>query len=116
MPPGEAICRHLSDAGYEQQVREFTGLRIDTYFPASKLTWLMENEPDVNTALREGRALIGTIDAYLIYRLTAGRTFATDATNASRTLLYDINTRGWNPELCDLFSVPQAVPPGSARL
>ena len=108
---GEAICQRLSNAGHETRVHELTGLKIDTYFPASKITWMLENEPEVRTALEDGRALIGTIDAYLIYRLTGGAVFATDATNASRTLLYDIHTLSWSDELCAVFSVPRAALP-----
>jgi glycerol kinase len=106
---GESICQRLSDAGHDARVHQLTGLKIDTYFPASKLTWLLENKPDVKVALDDGRALIGTIETYLIYRLTGGAVFATDATNASRTLLYDINTLAWSDELCRLFGVPRAA-------
>ena len=108
---GEAICQRLIDAGNEALVHERTGLKIDTYFPASKITWLLENEPAIQAAVAEEQALIGTIDAYLIYRLTAGAVFATDATNASRTLLYDIHTLGWDIDLCDLFGVPREALP-----
>lgn len=108
---GEAICHRLSSAGHEPLVQERTGLKIDTYFPASKITWLLENEPAVAAAIRDGRALISTIDAYLIYRLTHGAVFATDATNASRTLLYDIQALGWSGELCELFGVPLSALP-----
>lgn len=108
---GESVCQRLSDAGHDARVHELTGLRIDTYFPASKITWLLENEPDIKAALDEGRALIGTIDAYLIYRLTGGAVFATDATNASRTLLYDIHRLAWSDELCALFGVPPKALP-----
>lgn len=106
---GEPICSRLS--GHDARVHELTGLKIDTYFPASKITWLIENEPDIAAALRDGRALIGTIDAYLIYRLTGGMVFATDTTNASRTLLFDIHTLSWSDELCALFGVPMAALP-----
>ncbi len=106
---GEAICQRLSES--EARVHALTGLKIDTYFPASKITWMLENEPEIAAALRDGRALLGTIDAYLIYRLTEGRVFATDATNASRTLLYDIHTLNWSDELCGLFGVPRAALP-----
>jgi glycerol kinase len=88
-----------------------TGLKIDTYFPASKLTWLLQNRPDIAQKLADGEALIGTIDAYLIYRLTNGRSFATDQTNASRTLLFDINRLAWDTELCQLFGVPPSALP-----
>lgn len=108
---GEAICAELEAAGHGELVQAKTGLKIDTYFPASKLTWLLQNQPDIKQKLENGEALIGTIDTYLIYRLTNGRIFATDQTNASRTLLFDINTLAWDAELCQLFGVPQAALP-----
>ena len=104
---GEAICRRLVEAGHESAVHVQTGLKIDTYFPASKLAWLLDARPDLRQQLADGDALFGTIDAYLIYRLTNGRTFATDQTNASRTLLFDIHQMTWDAELCALFGVPQ---------
>lgn len=108
---GETLCRILVDQGYDPLVRQTTGLKIDTYFPAAKLTWLLEAEPTLKARLADGSALVGTIDTYLIYRLTGGRVFATDHTNACRTLLYDINTRTWSPDLCRLFGVPlEALP------
>ncbi|MCB9423382.1 MAG: glycerol kinase GlpK [Ardenticatenaceae bacterium] len=108
---GEAICAELEAAGYGGLVQAKTGLKIDTYFPASKLTWLRRNRPDIAQKLDNGEALVGTIDAYLIYRLTNGRSFATDQTNASRTLLFDINTLAWDAELCQLFGVPLSTLP-----
>ena len=87
-------------------VQERTGLKIDTYFPASKITWLLQNKPDIKQKVESGQALIGTIDTYLIYRLTNGRSFATDQTNASRTLLFDIRKMAWDSDLCALFGVP----------
>jgi len=108
---GEEICQELVDAGHETLVQQRTGLKIDTYFPASKMRWLLENEPAIREKLAVGEALLGTIDAYLIYRLTNGQAFATDQTNASRTLLFDINRLAWDEELCDLFGVPSAALP-----
>jgi glycerol kinase len=86
---GDAICAEHRAADREAMVHNLTGLRLDAYFSASKLQQLMRDRPDVCVQLKSGAALIGTIDAYLIYRLTAGRVFATDSTNASRTLLFD---------------------------
>jgi len=103
---GEPICARLREAGHEPAVQQATGLKIDTYFPASKLTWLFENRPDLRQKVQTGEALIGTIDTYLIYRLTRGTTFATDHTNASRTLLYNIRDLCWDETLCALFGVP----------
>ncbi len=102
---GEAICSELEAAGHGQRVHELTGLKIDTYFPASKLRWLLDERPDLRQKLAEGSALFGTIDAYLIYRLTSGKVYASDHTNASRTLLYDIHRLDWNPELFELFGI-----------
>jgi glycerol kinase len=103
---GDPICQRLVEAGHGETVRHKTGLKIDTYFPASKLAWLAENEPEVWRRVLSGEALIGTIDTYLLYRLTGGQTFATDHTNASRTLLFNIASLGWDTALCDLFGVP----------
>ncbi len=102
---GDAICRRLVEAGSEARVHELTGLKIDTYFPASKLRWLLDERPDLCARLAEGSALFGTMDTYLIYRLTGGKVYASDHTNASRTLLYDIGALGWSQELCELFGV-----------
>lgn len=103
---GAALCAAHAAAGHEAALHAATGLRLDAYFSASKLQWLLQNEPEVASALTQGRALIGTIDTYLIYRLTRGAVFATDSTNASRTLLFDINKMAWSPELCALWQVP----------
>lgn len=108
---GEPICREMIAAGHQDLVKHKTGLLIDTYFPASKIRWLFAARPDIRQQVEDGRALIGTIDAYLVYRLTGGRQFATDHTNASRTLLYDIHRLNWDPELCDLFGIPLAALP-----
>ncbi len=108
---GDPICAELEAAGHGPEVKRITGLKIDTYFSASKLKWLFENEPDVKAAVKSGEALIGTIDTYLIYRLTGGRVFATDHTNASRTLLFDIRELQFSDTLCELFGVPvEALP------
>ena len=108
---GNEICRELEAAGHGPLVRRQTGLRLDTYFSASKLKWLVREKPEIRQKLQEGRALIGTIDTYLIYRMTGGRVFATDQTNGSRTLLFDIERMAWSGDLCDLFDVPvKALP------
>ena len=108
---GEPICRKLRERGHEDMVRARTGLKIDTYFSASKLDWLVAEKPDIAARLSKGDAVIGTIDTYLIHRLTGGNVFATDHTNASRTLLFDIGKLCWDEELCRLFHVPlRALP------
>lgn len=108
---GDGICRELIEGGHEPFVRGKTGLKLDTYFSASKLAWLLCDQPELASRLDSGEALIGTIDTYLIYRLTGGTVFATDATNASRTLLFDVRTLRWDEGLCDLFGVPMHALP-----
>jgi glycerol kinase len=108
---GDEICQELVGRGFEPLVTQKTGLKIDTYFSASKLSWLIRNQPDLAFKLSSGEALIGTIDSYLIYRLTNGTVHATDHTNASRMLLLDINTLQWDEQLCKAFAVPMRALP-----
>ena len=108
---GETICADLKAAGHEALVHQRTGLTLDTYFSASKLRWLVDNVPDLQDKLKRRQALIGTIDTYLIYRLTGGAVFATDHTNACRTLLFNIDTLAWDDALCDLFHIPLSALP-----
>jgi glycerol kinase len=107
----DALCAKLTKQGHENFVRQKTGLKIDAYFSASKIRWLIENKPALAAKLRDGRAVIGTMDAYLIHRLTRGEVFATDFTNASRTLLFDIGKLRWDEKLCALFQVPLCALP-----
>ncbi len=102
---GEMLCRQLVAEGCSERVHTLTGLKIDTYFPASKLAWLLQARPDLRAQLAGGDALFGTIDAYLVYRLTGGAEYATDHTNASRTLFYDIHKLDWSEELLATFGV-----------
>jgi glycerol kinase len=108
---GSGICRELEAAGYGPQVTERTGLRLDTYFTAPKLKWLVRERPDLAAKLQSGEAVVGTVDTFLIHRLTGGAVFATDPTNACRTLLYDIGRLRWDEELCRLFEVPMVALP-----
>jgi glycerol kinase len=101
-----SICAELRDAGHEARVTELTGLRIDPYFTATKLTWLSRHATDVWAGVADRSLAVGTVDSYLIARLTGGRRHVTDASNASRTLLFDITAGQWSAELCDLFGVP----------
>ena len=105
----DAICQQLRGQGHGAMVQAKTGLKIDPYFSGSKLTWIMAERPDLAAKLQSGEAVIGTIDTYLIHRLTRGAVFATDCTNASRTLLFDITTLQWDPALCELFQVPMGA-------
>ncbi|MBS0419237.1 MAG: glycerol kinase GlpK [Proteobacteria bacterium] len=99
-------CRTLQDAGHENEVIEKTGLRLDPYFSATKLTWILDNVPGTREAAEAGHLAFGTVDTYLIWRLTGGRVHATDVSNASRTALFDIRTCCWDEALCELFRVP----------
>jgi glycerol kinase len=103
---GDDLCQTLRRRGCDAFVRVRTGLTIDAYFSASKMAWLINNAPDIAAKLRAGAARLGTIDTYLIHRLTDGAVSATDHTNASRTLLFDIRQLRWDRDLCDLFGVP----------
>ena len=108
---GDAICAKLAKQGHSPDVLKKTGLKIDTYFSASKIHWLIANNPAIAAGLKSGQAVVGTIDTYLIHRLTNGAEFATDFTNASRTLLFDIDRLRWDEELCKLFRVPPGALP-----
>ncbi|MEJ2010431.1 MAG: glycerol kinase GlpK, partial [Acidobacteriota bacterium] len=102
------FCAELVRANHSDEVHRTTGLKIDTYFPAPKLAWLFKERPEIRSKVQDGSALIGTIDTYLIYRLTRCKVHATDHTNACRTLLYDISKLQWSEDLCRLFEVPRA--------
>lgn len=108
---GDPYCAEHRAAGREPLVQGKTGLKLDAYFSGSKLQWLARERPELHARLNDGTALVGTIDAYLIHRLTAGSVFATDSTNASRTLVYDIGRLQWNDELCALWQVPRRALP-----
>jgi glycerol kinase len=100
------ICAALRDIGFEPRIAALTGLRLDPYFTATKLTWMAENEPGIWAGVADGSLAVGTVDSYLIARLTGGRRHVCDASNASRTLLFDLETGQWSAELCELFGVP----------
>ncbi len=105
------ICADLRAAGHETLVTDKTGLLLDPYFSATKVAWLLDHVDGARTAAEAGRLAFGTVDAFLIWRLTGGAVHATDATNASRTLLYDIHAGDWDDELLALFRVPRALLP-----
>ena len=105
------LCAKLKEAGHEPTVTARTGLVLDPYFSGSKLTWLLENFAGAGDLAARGELAFGTVDTYLLWRLTGGKVHATDATNASRTLLFDIHHGRWEPELLKLFGVPRSVLP-----
>lgn len=105
------MCTRLKEEGYEETVRTKTGLLLDPYFSGTKLRWALENIPEIARAADDNSLACGTIDSYLLFRLTGGSVFATDYSNASRTLLYNISTLEWDPGLLEIFSVPANVLP-----
>ena len=105
------ICAQLRRDGVEPLVTERTGLLLDPYFSGTKIGWLLDHVPGARERAERGEILFGTVDSFLIWRLTGGRVHATDATNAARTLLFDIVANRWDPELLDLFGVPAAMLP-----
>jgi glycerol kinase len=105
------ICTRLREAGHEPQVSELTGLRLDPYFSGTKLTWLAEHEPNTWALVEDGRYAVGTVDSYLVARMTRGTWHVTDVSNASRTLLFDLERAEWSDELCGLFGVPKDALP-----
>ena len=106
-----AMCESLRADGHEAMVRARTGLRLDPYFSGTKIAWVREHDPLTWTHVAYGRVAIGTVDSYLVARMTRGLAHITDATNASRTLLYDLDTGAWSAELCDLLGVPMDALP-----
>ena len=106
-----AQCETLRQAGIEDMVRARTGMLLDPYFAGTKLAWLLDNIPGARERAKAGRVAFGTIDSFLICRLTGGARHVTDATNASRTLLFDIRKGTWDEELCETLSVPMSVLP-----
>jgi glycerol kinase len=105
------ICNRLREAGHEDRVAELTGLRLDPYFSGTKLVWLAENEPHTWSHVESGRYAVGTVDSYLIARMTRGVHHVTDVSNACRTLLFDLAEGDWSDEMCDLFGVPRDALP-----
>jgi glycerol kinase len=106
-----AYCEALRARGYEPEIAGTTGLLLDPYFSASKIAWLLDNVEGARAAAEAGRLAFGTIDTFLLWRLTGGQVHATDATNAARTALFDIGRGEWDAGLCDLFGVPQNLLP-----
>ena len=105
------ICTRLRDEGHETRVRELTGLGLDPCFSGTKLRWLAENEPRTWALVESGRYAVGTVDSYLIARMTRGTWHVTDVSNASRTLLFDLEAGEWSAELCGLLGVPRDALP-----
>ena len=97
------ICEKLKSNGIEEEILGKTGLLLDPYFTGTKIKWLIENNPELKEKIFSGEALLGTIDTYLLYRLTKGKSFATEPSNASRTLLYNLKQKKWDQDLIKLM-------------
>lgn len=106
-----ASCSKLRDAGHEPQVSQKTGLLLDPYFSASKIAWLLDEVEGARELAEQGRLAFGTMDCFLIWRLTGDKVHATDATNASRTLLFNIHDQDWDQALLELFNIPASMLP-----
>ena len=109
------VCQRLRGTPVEEEIKARTGLILDPYFSGAKLAWVMENQPDIRAAVSGGRAYFGTIDTWLLFKLTAGDSYFTDFTNACRTLMFNIHTLGWDRDLMEAFgatglNMPLVVP------
>ena len=104
-------CDSLKEAGYGEKIREKTGLLIDAYFSATKLRWILENVPGAREKAEAGRLLFGTIETWLIWKLTEGKVHVTDYSNASRTMMFNINTLDWDDEILEILNIPRCMLP-----
>jgi glycerol kinase len=108
---GEPMCARLREAGHAKLIQSRTGLLIDSYFSATKISWLLENVPGARDQAARGELAFGTVDAWLLWQLTGGSLHATDVTNASRTMLFNVHANQWDTELLALFGVPAELMP-----
>ena len=108
---GEPLCAQLREHGHAEQIRRSTGLVVDAYFSATKIRWILDHVSGAHIAAAHGDLAFGTIDSWLLYKLTAGRVHATDVSNASRTMLFDIRHNVWDHELLKLLHVPDSLLP-----
>ena len=107
----QPVCERLRDEGHEQVIRDKTGLLIDPYFSGTKITYLFEKHPELVQRAQKGEILFGTVDSWLVWKLTGGRLHITDPSNACRTLLFNIHTMDWDDELLGILGVPRAMLP-----
>jgi glycerol kinase len=106
-----SFCNHLKAQGHENLIQQRTGLLIDAYFSGSKISWILDHVPNARQLAEAGRLAFGTVDTWLIWKLTGGRVHVTDASNASRTMLFNLHSGDWDSELLDLFRIPASVLP-----
>ena len=112
---GVDFCNRLREAGHADLVKERSGLPVDPYFSGSKIRWILDNVSDADRRAREGRLAFGTVDSWLLWRLTGGQVHATDPTNASRTMLMNLRTLDWDDSLLALFGIPRSMAPRIER-
>ncbi len=105
------FCEKLREEGYQDKIQQKTGLLLDPYFSATKIHWLLDNVSQAKQLLKNDQLCFGTIDSFLLWRLSEGKVHATDITNASRTMLFNIQQQTWDQELLDLFSIPESILP-----
>ena len=105
------MCARLKAEGHEPMVTEKTGLLLDPYFSGTKLAWILDTVEGARAKAVAGDLLFGTVDCFLIWKLTGGEVHATDATNAARTLIYNIQQGGWDADICNLLNIPMAMLP-----
>ena len=105
------FCQRLRSDGHGPMIQQRTGLLIDSYFSATKVSWLLDNVPGARKLADAGKLAFGTVDSWLVWKLTHGRVHATDVSNASRTMLYNIHTNAWDPALLNLFRIPESMLP-----
>ena len=108
---GQDICEDLKAKGFGPMVKEKSGLLIDPYFAGSGAKWILDNIDGARQAAEEGKLCFGSIDSWLIYKLTGGKVHATDYTNASRTMLFNVHTLDWDDELLDMLTIPRSMMP-----
>ena len=106
-----SFCDELKAKGYEELIQEKTGLIIDAYFSASKIKWILDNVPEARALAQDDKLCFGTVDTWLIYKLTQGEVFVTDVSNASRTMIFNIHNLDWDKELLELFEIPESMLP-----
>ncbi|MEL7091881.1 MAG: FGGY family carbohydrate kinase, partial [Pseudomonadota bacterium] len=105
------MCEGLRAKGLETRVTEITGLLLDPYFSSTKVKWILDQNPGSRDRARAGKLLFGTVDCYMIWRMTGGASHVTDATNAARTMLYDIHAGAWSSEMCEMLDIPMEMLP-----
>ena len=105
------LCEKMEQDGWNDYVAKATGLRIDAYFSGTKIKWILDNVKGAREQAENGKLLFGTVDTWLLWKLTGGRVHVTDRTNASRTMLYNIHTLQWDEKLCDLLGIPMSMLP-----